>query len=193
MNRLVKGSIIVVCLVLPLSVRASQIVLTQDQDGVNCNIPDGIGLINVHMVIVNDMDVAAVQFGAPVPPCWTGATWLAENIAFEVFIGTSQVVEPRGLSIAFGGCESSPVYLGTMFIMSNGLSQPCCKFPVIKVFDVTPGIDGPIKVECSTSTIVEIGAGVATVNPTLQCNCIQAVAIGLSTWGAIKDMYKSSN
>jgi len=165
--------------------------LTSDPEGTNCAIDaDEAGQIKIHMFVKEAEGVTAVQFAAPKPDCWTGATWLADNIMFPVVIGDTQLNRTSGLSVAFGACLESPIYLGYMLFNMTGAAASCCEFPVIKaIHDNHPEIPGPLMVDCAI-THVEALTGVAVVNVGPGCNCAQTVANRETTWGGVKEMFK---
>ncbi len=166
-----------------------RIELAADAAGTNCNIVDTApGFIYVHILITQALAVDGVQFRAPKPACWLGATWLADSMAFPVTIGDTQN-DPRGLSIGLGACRSSPVYLGSMIYMTQGQASPCCSYAVLKAFDLTPEIPTPIMVACD-ETIHGIAPGTAVINPGPGCYCISPVPVDETTWGAVKALYR---
>jgi hypothetical protein len=176
-------------------VAASQVVgrmeLTSDAQGTSCVIDDSApGVMSVHMFIRDAGDVLAVQFGAPKPACWVGATWLGDVIPWVVKVGDTQFNDPRGLSVAFGFCNPSPVYLGSIDYITSGLALPCCEYPIVKVpTDLYPEIEGPIMIVCPNSEeVIGFGAG-AVINVDATCDCMQALPTETSTWGAIKEIY----
>jgi hypothetical protein len=167
-----------------------RIELAADAGGTNCNIVDTApAVIHVHMLITQALAINGVQFRAPKPACWVGATWLADSNVFPAHIGDTQN-DPRGLSIGFGPCRSSPVYLGSMIYTIQGQALPCCLYPVLKaIVDGRPDLPTPIMVACD-DMMHGIAPGFAVVNPGPGCYCISPVPVDDTTWGAVKALYR---
>jgi hypothetical protein len=84
------------------------------------------GVIPIYVVVHSPTPVTAVQYWAPIPNCWEGATYFGDDNQFPVTIGDSQ----SGIAIAFGDCLSEPVHVQTINVL---VSQPlpsdvCCWF-----------------------------------------------------------------
>lgn len=172
--------------------QAAQFALSSEANGPNCLVVDDQpGIVVVHMFVENAGDVIAVQYAAPKPDCWAGATWIGDNMAFPVTIGDTQMNDPRGMSVAFGQCLPSPVYLGSMTFQTSGAGAPCCEFDVIKVLlDLHPEIPGPIMVVCpNTNQVVGLSSG-AVINAGPECGCNSVLPTEASTWGAVKQLYR---
>lgn len=85
---------------------------------------DAPGIVSVYVVVHSSSPLTAVQYWVPVPDCWEGATFLADDNYFPVTIGTSQ----SGVAIGFGSCLSEPILVQTINVFA---SQPpaldvCC-------------------------------------------------------------------
>jgi hypothetical protein len=168
-----------------------RLVLASDAAGTDCRVVDTTpGTIEVHMVIQNVDGVAAVQFGAPKPDCWTGAVWVEDRIAFPVAIGDTQFNDPRGLSIGLGACMDSPVYLGSIVYSTQGEAIPCCPYKIVKVpTDLHPEIDGPIMVVCpAMNSVVGLSSG-AVINVDPECDCMSPLPVREATWGSVKSLF----
>ena len=176
---------------LAVSSTAGSLVLAADAAGSQCAVADDEpGTVKIHMLVREATGVTAVQFAAPTPGCWSGATWLGDNIAFPVAIGDTHLTWEYGLAIGFGECLESTVYIGYMLFNTTGASSPCCEYPIIKATnDLHPEIPGPIMVDCEV-THVEALTGIAVVNVGSGCNCAQTVANHETTWGGVKEMFR---
>ena len=192
-----KRVLLVACVVVALvsAVASAQtmgrIGLASDLAGGDCNLFDIPGIVEVHMFIYNLAGVAGVHFAAPKPDCWTGATWLFDNVPHAVFLGNTQ--DPvAGLAIGFGLCIDSPVHLGSIVYFSQGQAPSCCMYPVIKAqADGHPEFDSPIMILCSELTKVFGTAGfVSPINPDHTCDCMLPLATERTTWGGIKSLYR---
>jgi hypothetical protein len=86
---------------------------------------EGPGLISIYVVARSSTPLTAVQYWAPIPDCWQGATWLGDINMFPISIGSSQA----GMSVGFGGCVTTPVHIQTINVMAT-LPPPeniCCR------------------------------------------------------------------
>jgi hypothetical protein len=171
-----------------------QLQLYADETGVDCIIQDVPGLVKVYVYYFDyfsDEGVTAVQFGAPVPSCWTGAIWLEDSTPW-LDLGDSQLNDSGGWMIAFGGCQIPPVFVGTIWYFAQGLAQTCCPYPVVKApGDVHPEIPAPLGVDCSPNPrLIGINPGTSYINGDHTCPCIWPVPVQEKTWGGIKSLYR---
>ena len=178
-----------------------RIALMGSADGTVCSIQDAApGIVEVHIFVFDVVGLAAIQFAAPIPACWSGATWIGDTIDTQVVVGNTQ--DPvLGVAIAWGdvapctseggGGLNSPVHVGTMMFSASGQATPCCAYPIVKASgDLHPEVDGPIVVLCSNMMEVA-GVGVeAVINPEPNCSCLTPVPIEETTWGAVKALYR---
>jgi len=153
-----------------------------DPEATTCNLFDQApGLMTFYVVHVLTAGATASQFAAPVPSCMTGAAYLGDSSPFGVVIGNSQT----GVSIGYGGCLSGPIHLMTVRLFVQGLSEPCCLYPV------TPDLEHSEPkiwmVNCDFIQL-EAASAYAVVNPTGACQC-SSVKTEEATWGKIKSMY----
>jgi hypothetical protein len=173
-----------------LSQVSGRIALAGSSDGSNCSIVDTEpGIVQVHILVLDVVGLLGIQFVAQKPECWTGATWLSDDVPVPVHIGNTQ--DPTlGLSVAFGECLNSPVHVGTINYATKGTALPCCAYPIIKATgDNYPEIDGPIVVLCSDpSRVAGIGVDVV-INSEPQCPCQSVVPVEKTTWGQVKALY----
>ena len=193
--------IAVICLVaFTSSASAGEFMLSGDVGGLSCNIADDSpGLVNVHIFVYDVIDFTAAQFAAPVPECWTGATWISDNVAEGYLsIGDSQDAAGGGLSIAATdvvGCQDAPVYLGYIVINTTGEAVNCCAYPIVKAQgDLHPEFDGPIMVRCQED-MDDLYDEAATVGGVVNSdgNCAfcptSPVPVEETSWGRVKALY----
>ena len=102
---------------------------------------------------------------------------------FQVVIGNTQT----GMGIGYGSCRSGPILLLTVRFFGQGLSQPCCEYPVVP--DSNHGLTQVIMVSCDFLEFEAIGA-YAIVNPTPSCQC-GSIKVEEATWGRVKSLYSS--
>jgi hypothetical protein len=171
-----------------------EISLFGDDQAISCNIVDTTpGLVEVHIFVIGVDGLAGIQFGAPTPACWEGATWISDNINPPyIFLGGTQE-SPHGISIATGcndGGPNSPIYLGYMLFSTQGAGTACCEYPIVKVDDNYPEIPGPIMVLCDQITEVVGVFESGTINADPDCgDCLVAIPTEETSWGAIKALY----
>jgi hypothetical protein len=76
---------------------------------------EGTGLVSIYVVARSTTPLTAVQYWAPIPDCWQGATWIGDVNMFPITIGSSQT----GISIGLGGCVTTPVHLQTINVIAT--------------------------------------------------------------------------
>jgi hypothetical protein len=150
-----------------------------DAGALNCNVVDAVpGLLTVWVVHTLTGGATAGQFSAPVPACMIGGLWLADGTIGPA-VGTTQI----GIGIGYGGCLGAPIAAANISIFANGLTTPCCAYPVLP--DPNTGLIE--MVDCTATKLP--AAGIAnTVNGNSTCNCA-TVPTEESTWGAVKSLY----
>lgn len=196
---------IVLAIANPLLAQTGSVQLYASADGPGCAIQDVRGIVEVHVVYVGADGLAGIVFGAAVPECWTGATWIADDFPWTLKIGDTQMNDPRGLSIALtadhrcnGGGPNAPVYLGKIIVNATGQAGSCCEMSVVRPpATLYPELDGPHVVLCDESSPYGLtdellaGAGTAMINAGPGCPCSGAlpVAVEETTWGKLKSLY----
>lgn len=149
--------------------RDDQISLWADEDRTYCGITTAPGIVSVYMFHTSSEPATAVQFSAPKPECWGGATWMGDVIAGGFLsIGNSQ----SDLSIAYvgpsTGCIQPPVYLGRIDYFTSGTTTPCCDYRAAPAQTSPPAI---WVADCQYH-LQEISAGSGvTINPNSFCPC----------------------
>jgi len=168
------------------------IALSTTADGTGCNIANTSGIIEVHVVVLDVTNFDGIQFMAPRPDCWTGATYLEEEVYGLLFIGSTQDTE-IGLSVVWGSCGSGgltgPIHVAKITYETSGMAPACCPYPILKArYDAHPEVAGPIIVLCDPMRIAGVTVD-AVINPRPGCMCALAAPAQTSTWGAIKALY----
>ena len=166
--------------------------LSADRGQVSCFVPgDGTGVVRVHMFHTGGQLSTAVQFAIYLPPCWSGATYLGDVLAGPwLRIGASN--GPIGLSVAYGECRQTPVYLG--YAEYDGVAaSPCCEIRMSKPTDVCSGCwvgsASAIDVDCEFN-MHEASTESVTLNANSSCDCGTTLATETTTWGHIKSLYQ---
>lgn len=141
-----------VLILLPTATAGYTIIRTfADKDGTVPFIEDTGGMISIYVVVNSFTPLMAVEFAAPVPGCFAGASWVSDTEVIGVAIGDSQ----NGVSIGFGQCLSAPIHVLTVNIMTQGQTETCCLYPVVE----HPYTGDVAAVDCSPAVIVAQGAG----------------------------------
>ncbi len=161
------------------------ITLYADRDMASCALFDAAGVRSIHIFHTGSPSATGSQFAAPLPACWSGATWVGDHIEPPFLsLGNSQT----DLSIAYAGCVEPPLYLGRIYYLSSGTSKACCEHLPRAV----AGEPGVWIADCDYEThALPAGAGVM-INPIGDCPCGETpVSVQETTWGRIKAMYSN--
>jgi hypothetical protein len=152
-----------------------------DPGGTDCNVWDVVPSV-VIIYVVHVMHTGAIggQFSAPSPPC-NLMIWLSDNWIMPVTIGDSQT----GVSVGYGGCLAAPTLVLSMNFFAQGITPPCCTYPVLPD-PAAPS--GQIEVMDCASNLLYATGGRAIINPTDNCGC--NVPVEETTWGRVKAMYR---
>lgn len=170
----------------------AKIALSTTVDGASCNIANTSGIVEVHVIVLDVTHFDGIQFMAPKPDCWTGATYLEEEVHGLLYLGNTQ--EPEfGLSVVWGSCGKSgltgPVHVATIRYQTMGTAPTCCPYPILKApGDLHPEVAGPIIVVCDPLRITGVTVD-AVINPDVGCMCAVNLPVQTTTWGGIKAMY----
>jgi hypothetical protein len=162
-----------------------KIALYADRAGTDCSISDtGVGTAIVYIFHVGTGTRIGCEFRAPMPECWTGATWVGDAYAFVGVLGQSQGPD---VSVAYGACLTLPVYIGKMVFEITGAAQACCRYSVLPSVYVPSSV---ITLNCvDPSHNIPILGGSATINENASCPCVPPLAVESATWGRIKSLY----
>jgi len=203
MKRVLWSGLAVVALVASsASAQSYKLEFSGDASASSCVLASGgVGLSKVHVILTGSGGATGVLFGAQVPACWAGATWVADNLAMQVVypdtqnpptgdvwlaIGNSQ--DPIGLSIAFTACVDLPIHIGSIDFMGTAPS-PCCEFVTTHPSAWT-SFSTPAQVADCNFQAHNIAGGSVTVSSGPLCPCQQALATEQSTWGRVKSLYR---
>ena len=105
-----------------------------------------------------------VSFSAPVPPCAPLLIWLFDTSPLPVVIGNSQT----GVAIGFGACLEAPIHVLTINYFCQGLTPPCCEYPVL--FDPN-SVTGEIEwVDCDFNLLTGTSS-TNVINGDSSCPC----------------------
>lgn len=149
-------------------------------------VDDAPGIVQVHMFHTNIREAAAIQYAAPKPECWEGATWLGDVIVFGLQTGNTQD-EFFGLSIGYQLCAQLPVYIGYMSFVTSGTAQTCCVYSAVGASGAPSGLIEVV--DCDEHKLYG-GANDLVINPDHTCPCQFPVAVEATSWGAVKALYR---
>ena len=179
-TKMTLGLLGMICLVAGLA-HGDTIGLYADQFGMNCNIA-GSGLVNVYVVHVTN-GATALEFSAPKPACWTGATWLADYCQVPPCMGGwSQT----GIMIGYGSCRAGAILALRIVYTVQEPSASCCSYPLLR--DPRDIWETPMVVDCNFDAHAATGL-VSTIDGNESCPCGYPVAAVETTWGCVKALY----
>jgi hypothetical protein len=149
-----------------------------DIEGTSTQFVDNGGPVQVHMIHVNHGGAAAAQFKLEAVTGWAhvGDIW-----SFSTVLGVSIT----GVSVAYGGCQPSPTYLGVATFI--GSEAPWCS--TIRIIPDPNAASGSINVVgCASNLLIgQGGSGIVNYNS----YCGGGIPVRRTTWGKIKAMYSS--
>ncbi len=149
-----------------------------------CGVTDAAaGLLAVYVVHVGSTGSTASQFSAPIPGCFVG-TFLSDTAVFPVTVGSSQA----GVGVGYGVCQSSTaLHVLTINVFAQGLTPPCCIWPVLPDPREVPPILG--MTDCAFDLFTAAGQS-GIINPNGTCLCSEVIPVEESNWGRIKALYQ---
>ncbi|MDH4036436.1 MAG: hypothetical protein OEX18_00775 [Candidatus Krumholzibacteria bacterium] len=151
-------------------------------------VDDGPGIRSVYVFHTGNASATASEFSVPLPACWTGASWVGDNVVPGFLtVGTSQT----DLSIAYAGCVDLPVFIARINFSVTGKAPPCCRVLVAPPLTQSP--QEIVEVSCDYQThAVGTGLGV-TVNPPTSCACDSPTTLRTepATWGRVKAIFRN--
>ncbi len=160
--------------------------LFADTGGTDCQINDSQeGLLNIFVVHTAPDGATSSAFSAPMPACMVGATYLSDSGGIgcpgPLCPGNSQ----SGILVTYGSvCLSGTVWILTVSFFVQGTTELCCEYPVLPHPDL-----GLTVGDCDDNPIPAQG-GVAVVNGDATCPCRVPVPVEVTTWGAVKALYR---
>jgi hypothetical protein len=179
-----RSMLIALCLLFGASMafaQAGSVGVFADAAGTNCNLVDAGGLVQVHVVHAYSTGATASQFLFDISA--TAWTHLGDTWDFTTVIGTSIT----GVSVAYGGCFSGPIHLGTINFF--GSIVPACT--IVSVVPDPAAPSGNIEaVDCALPDPGKMfpTGGSAIVNSDGTCDCL--IPVQDTTWGGVKALYQ---
>jgi len=158
------------------------IILTEDVYGNDTIINDPQGTVRVYVFLSQYamMNAVGCSFAAPKPACFN-AVYVGETKQFTLTLGDSQ----SGMSIWFGNCIWSPVYLLRITYTVLGPTPQCC------IYWVRPHPEsesGRIEIWRCDDTVHYGDPGYMIFNSD-GTQCQSALPVEDSTWGKVKSLY----
>ena len=180
MKKMALLTIAMLCVASLVFAQGGSIGIFGDVGGTDCNMFDNVpGLANYYVVHVNTPGATASQFAAPTPSCLL-ATFLSSSSPFPVAIGNILT----GIAIGYGACFTGPIHVATVQYFAQGLTGPCCYYPIVPDFAIA---SGQIEVVDCVENLVFATGGIGIVNPDGSCQC--NVPTQDTTWGQMKALY----
>jgi hypothetical protein len=185
-NRSLIGLAVLVLCAAPRVQANEEVALFTDAQMTSCSVTESFpGVVVLHLFHVGSGCRRGVEFKAPIPACWAGATWLGDNIVSPFLtIGSTQ---GPWLAIAYTENRALPVYLGTITIMTAGTGGGCCEYPVLNSDAYPPKVVATV--DCANNLLFTSG-GKAVINADASCPCGQhPTPVESTTWGRVKSLY----
>lgn len=170
----------------------AQIDLYADMAMSQCELTDeSPALQSIHMFFVGTDAASAVNFAAPRPACWQGATWLTDMVPVpRATLGNTQTDWTTTLNAeGFPDCRTPPVYLGAMLFSTTGGALPCCEIGAVFP-PVTIGGPPFTYVDCGFVSHSLVPGRKLVINANDSCRCQASLAVEASTWGRVKSLYR---
>ena len=120
------------------------------------------GFVQIHVFHMGTEGAAAAQFRLETPDNWTH---LGDKWNFQAVIGKSN----EGVSVAYGDCQESPVYLGVCTFQTSG-DEPCTLIRVVPDPNSPSGKIEAVDCRKPVNKIFPEGS-CGYVNPTDACRC----------------------
>jgi len=161
----------------------------------------GVGISTIHVLLTGSGGVTGLLFGAQIPSCWGGTTWIGDHPAIATIWPTSQenpvgdfwlaigdTQAPIGLALAFRECHDLPLYIGTIEFIGVA-PAPCCAFAPTHP-SAWNNFATPAQVADCNMLEHEAAGGSVMVSSGPACPCQNALATEQSTWGRVKALYR---
>jgi hypothetical protein len=160
----------------------NKIDLFADVDMSACGlVDDREGVVSVYAFHMASEGVTAVEFSAPLPECWEGATWVGDYVPSPFLsLGNSQ----SGLSIAYTRCEEPPIYVARIDYLTTGAAQTSC------IYQVTPDATRMADCEFEMHNVAPGSHVVINPSPSNPCHVSPPTPARETTWGRVKAMFR---
>jgi hypothetical protein len=150
-----------------------------DQYGSSCNLQAPGGQVTYYVVHMGMDGATASEFKVEVP---SGMTYSYNSSPFELVIGNDPTVD--GVSIAYGACLASPVYVMALHFTSATPMPACTPIRIV----AHPVADAIGAVDCSQNTLPVIG-DVTYINSDGSCPCFQSQTPQGGEWQKIRGRF----
>lgn len=181
MKRLLILALAVVCCASLAHAQAGKIAIFSDLGGTSCEFV-ATGFVQIHSFHINTSGATGCQWKLEHPAAWShfGDLW-----EFDTIIGNSN----DGVSIGYGSCLSSPIYLGVSNYGAAGDPANTCIWTAPDPGSLSGKIEG---VNCSAEkTFPASGSGLVNPDGTQDCTAgCGPLPVEDATWGQIKSLYR---
>lgn len=185
-----RGLLLLLVVLLSASVASAQLPggavgVYSDNLGASCNFTDtAVGVAFFYYYLLKSPGATAVEFIADL----TGFNYsmhFGDASPFGLKIGNFHT----GVSLSFGSCQSSDVYLGSGTFGTLGTTASCTKIYVKNhPIPSIAGATNPLSINCSGG-LVHTSGSYGTFNSG-SCPCTGSVPVNESSWGQIKSLYQ---
>lgn len=166
--------------------------LYADQAMTQCSLVDNGGLQAVHVFLSGSAPATGVQFAAPRPACWQGATWVGDGFPGPrgPFGNTQTGIQVQLFAPGIYECKAPPVLVCTMYFTTTGAAQSCCDLIVVPPTSFPAEPYGLEYLDCFFDEHPLNAGRKVVINPNDSCPCSGPVATEPSTWGRVKSLYR---
>jgi len=169
---------------------SARIDLFADQAMTQCSLVDNGQFTPVYVFWSGPEQASAVYFSAPLPACWTGASWVGDGMpGYRAWIGNSQTALYVTLfAPGIAECKTQAL-ICTIYFVTSGGAQPCCDMKVLPVQNTYELY--PLEYfDCFSSTYPASAGTKITINPNASCQCGGPLATEPTSWGRVKSLYR---
>lgn len=155
----------------PSAQRDDKIEFYADQLMSSCSlVEDYSGIRSIYTFHTGSYGAMGSEFSAPMPACWTGASFLSWTPAGQ-FTAIGQL--QTGVSIEYGSCLNPPIYLGhaTVFVSAPAHGARCCWYgpspsPLVSPAEI-------LITDCLHQLQAANSGAEVVINPDATCPCTQ--------------------
>lgn len=179
---------ILCCASLVFAQSPGSVAVYADADGASCEFSAiGGNFLQLYYFQAGSPGATAVEFVSTIASA-ASLNFFGDNSPWTLKQGNFDA----GCSIAYGGCQSGDIYLGSSAYAVLATPADCTVFYVTG--HPVPSIEGstsPIMVDCGDpSSLVELNGSFGVLNPNGECPCPGTIPNEESSWGQIKSLYQ---
>jgi hypothetical protein len=161
----------------------------------NCALLQGASTSTYAIVHKNHTGTTAVGFAAPLPSCASSnMVWVADqNPSGFVIIPNDTLGSQSGISVGYGSCRTDNIHVISVLFNRISLMPGCCWYRITE----NPLLaQTALSVDCGAPAIEEPvyhGSGHIRPTGTTAATCPCNVGSEPSTWGVIKELFRSGS